>query len=216
VGPSRDFHNLWNSHACSSILYQTCHTAFMPRTVPQYCVQIDLVRNRGEFLLLHYYSDYRHLLYKICLYIMKDLGSRSTAVVVVTSGSGVVGVAVIIEVDLVDSLLQHVDHGVERTETILVNGAASVRVRDGNDSIVDQEADLLGHVSGGAGHDLSGEVSGEGNDLASDEGVGAGVTSGAERGPIEQGCEVESGEGIENNDFVSSISIDGLVQREVS
>lgn len=90
-----------------------------------------------------------------------------------------------------------------------------MRIRDGNDSIVDEEADLLGHVSRGAGHDLSGEVGGEGNELAGNEGVGAGVTSGAERRTAEQGSEVESSEGVKNNDLVGSIGIDGLVQREV-
>jgi len=156
------------------------------------------------------------LLYTICLYIMKNSRSRSTAIVVDTSSGGVVGVAVVVEVDLVDSLLQDIDHGVERTQTILVDGAASVRVRDGNDRVVDEEADLLGHVSGGASHDLSGEVGGKGNQLASNERVGTGVTGGAERGTAEQGGEVESSEGIEDNNLVGSIGIDGLVQGEVS
>jgi hypothetical protein len=183
--------------------------------VPHYFGKIELIHVRKDSLLLHYFSHHRYLLYTICLYI-KKLGSRSTAVVVDSSSSGIVGVAVVVEVDFVDSFLQNVDHGVERTETIFVDRAASVGVRDGNDSIVDEEADLLGHVSGRASHDLSGEVGGEGNELAGNEGVGAGVASGAKRGTAEQGSEVESSEGIKNNNLVSSIGIDGLVQREVS
>jgi hypothetical protein len=59
-------------------------------------------------------------------------------------------------------------------------------------------------------------VGGEGNELAGDEGVGTGVASGAERGTVEQSCEVESSQGIKNDDLVGGIGIDGLVQREVS
>lgn len=98
-----------------------------------------------------------------------NLGSRGTAVVVVTSSGGVVAEAVVVVVDLVCSLLQDTDHGVERTETILVDRAAGVRVGNRNDSIVDEETDLLGDVSGGAGHDLGGEVGSEGNEFASNE-----------------------------------------------
>lgn len=91
-----------------------------------------------------------------------------------------------------------------------------MRVRDRNDSVVDEETNLLGDVSRRASHDLSGEVSSEGNDLASNERVGALVASGAKSGTLEQGGEVESGQGVENDDLVSSISVDGLVEREVS
>lgn len=144
-----------------------------------------------------------------------NLRSRGTAVVVDTSSGGVVGEAVVVVVDLVGSLLQDTDHGVERTETILVNRAARVGVGNRDDSIVDEETNLLGDVSGRAGHDLSGEVGGEGNDLASNERVGALVAGSAESGTLEQGGEVEGSQGVENNDFVGGIGVDGLVQREV-
>lgn len=54
------------------------------------------------------------------------LRSRSTAVVVNTSSGSVVGEAVVVEVNLVGSLLQDIDHGVEGTETVLVDRAARV------------------------------------------------------------------------------------------
>jgi hypothetical protein len=119
AGLLRDFRDLWRSHACrvTPTLIQRIHPSLHPK--------VGLV---CEKFLYYYYSDYLHLLYKICLYIMNSLGSRSTAVVVDTSRSSVIAVAIVVEVDLIDSLLQYVHNGVERTKTVLVNRAARVRV----------------------------------------------------------------------------------------
>lgn len=116
-----------------------------------------------------------------------NLHNRSATVVVNTRSSSVVGKAVVVVVDLLDSLLQDTDHGVETTKAILVNRTARVRIRNRNYGIIDQETNLLRLVPGRAGHDLSGEVSGEGNDLACDKGVGSLVAGGAEGRAVEQG-----------------------------
>ena len=119
AGLLRDFRDLWRSHACrvTPTLIRRIHPSLYPK--------VGLV---CEKFLYYYYSDYLHLLYKICLYIKMNIGSRSAAVVVNTSGCGVVAVAIVVEVDLIDSLLQYVHNGVERTKTVLVNRAARVRV----------------------------------------------------------------------------------------
>lgn len=158
-------------------------------------------------------SDYIH-------YVSNDakianLHNRSATIVVDARSSSVVGKAVVVVVDLLDSLLQNADHGVETTKAILVNGTARVRIRNRNYGIIDQETNLLGLVSGRAGHDLSGEVGCEGNELACDKGVGSLVAGGAEGRAVEQGGQVEGGKSVENNDLVGGISVDGLVQREI-
>lgn len=116
-----------------------------------------------------------------------NLHDRSATIVVDTRSSSVVGKAVVVVVDLLNSLLQNADHGVETTKAILVNGTARVGIRNRNHSIIDQETNLLGLVPGRAGHDLSGEVGGEGNELACDKGVGSLVAGGAEGRAVEQG-----------------------------
>lgn len=59
------------------------------------------------------------------------------ATVVVDTGLGsVVGKAVVVEVDLVDTLLERADNGVEGAKSIRVDRAAGVRARDGDDGIV--------------------------------------------------------------------------------
>lgn len=141
--------------------------------------------------------------------------SRSTPIVVDTSSSSVVGKTIIVIVDLVRSLLQKLDHSIERTKTIFINRAARVRIRDGHNSVIDYEPNLLCLVPGWAGHDLSGKVGGEWNELACDKGIGALVSSGAERWTFEQGCQVESSEGIEDDNFMSGIGVDGLIEREI-
>lgn len=112
--------------------------------------------------------------------------SRSATIIVNTRSSSVVGKAVVVVVDLLNSLLQDTDHDVETTKAILVNGTARVRIRNRNHGIIDQETNLLGLVPGRAGHDLSGEVSGEGNELACDKGVGSLVAGRAKGRAIEQ------------------------------
>lgn len=120
-------------------------------------------------------------------------------------------------VDLVGTSLKNLDHGIEGAKTILVNGAASVRVRNWNNSVIDQEADLLGLVSGWAGHDLGGEVGSEGHELACNKAVSALIANSVvERWAIEQGSQVKCGQSIEDDDLVSGIGVNRLVQREVS
>jgi hypothetical protein len=58
-------------------------------------------------------------------------------------------------------------------------------------------------------------VGSKGYKLADHEGVAMLVACGAKRRPIEQRRQVERGQCIEDDDFVGSISVDGLVQREV-
>ena len=141
---------------------------------------------------------------------------RSTAVVVHTRFCGVVGKAVVLEVDLSSTLRQNADHGIERAESIGVLRAALVRVRNRDHSVVDEEANLLSRAARTASHDLSCEVGGERHDLASDEGVEAFIADGVVQSrTIEQSSKVEGGEGIKDNDLVGGISVDGLVEREV-
>lgn len=144
-----------------------------------------------------------------------NLHNRSATVVVNTRSSSVVGKAVVVVVDLLNSLLQNTNHGVETTKTILVNGTARVRIRNRNYGIIDQETNLLGLISGRASHDLRSEVGGEGNELACDKGVGSLVAGGAEGRAVEQGGQIEGGKSVENDNLVGGISVDGLVQREI-
>lgn len=58
---------------------------------------------------------------------------RCTTIVVKTGRSSVIGKAIIVEVNLSNTLLQHLDHGVERAETVGIVGAAGVGVVDGDD-----------------------------------------------------------------------------------
>lgn len=62
---------------------------------------------------------------------------------------------------------------------------------------------------GWALQDLSSEVSGERHDLASYEAVAMLVTEGAQRWAVEQGSQVECGQGVEDDDLVGSIGVDG-------
>jgi hypothetical protein len=138
-----------------------------------------------------------------------------TTVVVNTSLGGVVGVAVVVEVNLVDTRLEGLNHGWERAKTVCVNGAAGVGIRDRDNGVVDDEADLLGDVAGRAVQDLGGEVRGERNLLGGDEGIGVLVLVQVERGTVEEGGQVERGEGVEDDDLVGGVGVDGLVEREV-
>lgn len=48
-------------------------------------------------------------------------------------------------VDLVDSLLQHLDHGVKGAQTVGVFRAAGVRARDRNNGVIAEEVSKNGH-----------------------------------------------------------------------
>lgn len=69
---------------------------------------------------------------------------------------------------------------------------------------------------GGAFQDLSGEMGCKGHNLASHKGVSLFVSRKTQRWTFEQGSQVERRQSVENNDFVSRIGIDRLIQREVS
>lgn len=64
------------------------------------------------------------------------LSTRSTTVVVDTRGSSVVGVAIIVEVNLLDTSLQDGDHSAERAKTVGVDGARGVRLVERDDGVV--------------------------------------------------------------------------------
>lgn len=64
------------------------------------------------------------------------LHARSTAVVVHTRVSSVVAEAVVVEVNLSDTLLEVADHDGERAKSIRVNGASWVALVDWDDSVV--------------------------------------------------------------------------------
>jgi len=116
-------------------------------------------------------------------------------------------------------------------------------VRDGDNGVVDDEADLLGDVAGWAVHDLRGEVGGKRNLLGRPERILAKVHHGIEwlydrislmcisksagslgksQRPksitywtVEKSSQVESGEGVENDDLMGGVGVDGLVEGEV-
>lgn len=71
-------------------------------------------------------------------------------------------------------------------------------------------------VSVRASHDLRGEVSSKRYKLASDEAILATVTSRAQRRTHLERGEVEGGESVQHNNLVRSISVDGVVEREVN
>jgi len=59
-------------------------------------------------------------------------------------------------------------------------------------------------------------VGSERHDLGGDKGVSTFVAGGVvERWTVEEGSQVESGQGVKDNDLVGSIGVDGLVEREV-
>jgi hypothetical protein len=78
-----------------------------------------------------------------------------------------------------------------------------------------KKAHLPSGLVGGTFQDLGCEVGSKGYKLAGHEGVAMLVACGAKRRPIEQRRQVERSQCIEDDDFVGSISVDGLVQREV-
>jgi hypothetical protein len=66
----------------------------------------------------------------------------------------------------------------------------------------------------GALEDLGGQVHREGDDLGSPE-RGRSALVDVERAGAEDGAEMEGGEGVENDDLVGHVGVDGLVEREV-
>jgi hypothetical protein len=76
------------------------------------------------------------------------------------------------------------------------------------------EADLLRRLEVGALQDLDGQVRREGDDLGCLE-RRRGALLDVERAGAEDSREVEGGEGVEDDDLVGRVGVDGLVEREV-
>ena len=71
------------------------------------------------------------------------LATGRTAIVIDACRSSVVIKAIVVEVNLVDTLLQHFDHSVEGTQTVGIIWAAGMRVRDGNNGVVATHVSML-------------------------------------------------------------------------
>jgi hypothetical protein len=161
------------------------------------------------------------------------LRPRSPSVVVLARYSSVVREAVVVKVDLSATLLQNANNVVERAETILVDWAAGVglinweygvvardccqlRVNQSLSRVhVHDEADLLRGLHGRARKHLHSEVGCKRDSLTSHKCVLVSITSRTQRWALEQGSQVERGKCVEHNNLMRSISIDGLVEREV-
>jgi len=122
--------------------------------------------------------------------------------------------AIVVEIDLLDTLLPSSHHSVECAHSVSVPFTTFIRVVDRDDRIIDDEANLLGLLARRAFEDLDNEMSTKRNNPRSRK-LPLCPFLEAKWAASVKCCEVQSRQSVEHDYLVSGIGVDALIGRKV-